>query len=176
MISRITIGSIYIEIIVLFCVLTSICSLVARSEESTTEENMDTKLSLEKSDIQNSPQAKPEVGNPESKRDPFKPFLKLINEEQETEGGSLVPPIKRYELQEFRIAGILWIEGEPRAMVVDPEKNTYYLAVGDEIGNRGGVILEIRNSGILVKETRHYEDLFGEDKVEVKKVVLGFQE
>jgi Tfp pilus assembly protein PilP len=176
MISGITKGSIYVEIIVLLIVLTSVSSLVSRTEESTPEENMDTKLSLEKLDNQNNPQSEAEVGKPESNRDPFRPFIKLVSEEEEIGVGSLVPPIKRYELQEFRIAGILWIEGEPRAMVVDPEKNTYYMVVGDEIGNQGGVILEIRNSGMLVKETRHYEDLFGEDKVEVKKVVLSFQE
>ncbi|MGB7293572.1 MAG: pilus assembly protein PilP [Thermodesulfobacteriota bacterium] len=177
MICRITKGSKYLEIIVLLFMLTSVCSLVARAEEPVTEENMDTSPSIEKLDNQSNPESKAEVGNPVANRDPFKPFIKIISEQEEETGtGSLVPPIKRYELQEFRIAGILWIEGEPRAMVVDPEKNTYYLAVGDEIGNKGGVILEIRNSGILVKETRHYEDLFGEDKVEVRKVVLSFQE
>jgi Tfp pilus assembly protein PilP len=172
----ITKGSMSIEIVVFLFILTSVCSLFARAEEPVTEENMDTSPSIEKLDNQNNPQSKAEVGNPVADRDPFRPFIKILSEEEETGGGSLVPPIKRYELQEFRIAGILWIEGEPRAMVVDPEKNTYYLAVGDEIGNKGGVILEIRNSGILVKETRHYEDLFGEDKVEVRKVVLSFQE
>jgi Tfp pilus assembly protein PilP len=176
MISGITKGPMYIEIIVLLFMLTSVCSLVARTEGPITEGNMDSAPSVEKLDKQNDPQAKAAVGNPVDKRDPFRPFIKIASEEEETGDGSLTPPIKRYELQEFRIAGILWIEGEPRAMVVDPEKNTYYLAVGDEIGNQGGVILEIRYSGILVKETRHYEDLFGEEKVEVEKVVLSFQE
>ncbi len=176
MISGITKGPMYIEIIVLLFMLTCVCSLVARTEETITEEHMDTSPSMEKLDNQNNPQSKAEVGNPVVERDPFRPFIKIASEEEEPGDGSLTPPIKRYELQEFRIAGILWIEGEPRAMVVDPEKNTYYLVVGDEIGNQGGVILEIRNSGILVKETRHYEDLFGEEKVEVEKVVLSFQE
>ncbi len=176
MICRVRKGSKYIEIIGLFFMLTIVCSLVARTEEPVTEEKMDTAPPVENLDNQNNPQPKAEAGSPVANRDPFRPFIKIVGEEEETGDGSLVPPIKRFELQEFRIAGILWIEGEPRAMVVDPEKNTYYLAVGDEIGNKGGVILEIRNSGILVKETRHYEDLFGEDKVEVRKVVLSFQE
>lgn len=176
MISGITKRSIYIEIIVLFFVYIGVCHLVARAEESSSEENMDTKPSVEKLDNLNNPRFEAEVGDLQTMRDPFQPFIKLPNEEEESKGGSFVPPIKRYQLQEFRIAGILWIEGEPRAMVLDPEKNTYYLAVGDEIGNMGGVILEIRDTGILVKETRHYEDLFGEDKVEVRKVVLSFQE
>jgi Tfp pilus assembly protein PilP len=166
----------YIEIIGLLFTLTIVCSLVARSEEPVTDEKMDTAPSVDNLDNQNNPQPKAAAGSPVANRDPFRPFIKIVGEEEETGDGSLTPPIKRYELQEFRIAGILWLEGEPRAMVVDPEKNTYYLAVGDEIGNKGGVILEIRNNGLLVKETRHYEDLFGEDKVEVKKVVLSFQE
>ncbi|MBI4228559.1 MAG: pilus assembly protein PilP [Deltaproteobacteria bacterium] len=176
MIYVVTRGVIYIEIIAVFFFLTSVCSLVARTQESTPEDMIDTDFSHEKSDSHTNPQAKTETTSSESKRDPFRPFIKLLNEEERTGDGSLVPPIKRYPLQEFRIAGILWIEGEPRAMIVDPEKNTYYLAIGDEIGNRGGVILEIRNTGILVKETRYYEDLFGENKIEVKNVVLSFQE
>jgi len=176
MIYVVTRGVIYIEIIAVLFFLTSVCSLVARTQESTPENMLDTDLSHEKSDPHTDPQAKTETASSESKRDPFRPFIKLLNEEEGSGDGSLVPPIKRYPLQEFRIAGILWIEGEPRAMIVDPEKNTYYLAIGDEIGNRGGVILEIRNTGILVKETRYYEDLFGENKIEVKNVVLSFQE
>ena len=176
MICRITARSKYIEFIILLFILTIVCSLVAGTEGPVAEENMDTVPSADKLDNQNHPQSEAEAGNPAANRDPFRPFIKIESEEEEAGGGSLTPPIKRYDLQEFRIAGILWLEGEPRAMVVDPEKNTYYLSVGDEIGNKGGVILEIRNSGILVKETRHYEDLFGEEKVEVRKVVLSFQE
>jgi Tfp pilus assembly protein PilP len=176
MICRVRTVSKYIEIIGLLFMLTLVYSLVGRTEEPVTDEKMDSAASVENLDNQNNPQPNPKAGSPVANRDPFRPFIKIVGEEEETGDGSLTPPIKRYELQEFRIAGILWLEGEPRAMVVDPEKNTYYLAVGDEIGNKGGVILEIRNTGILVRETRHYEDLFGEDKVEVRKVVLSFQE
>ena len=176
MISVTTRRSICVEIIVLLFVLSGVCSLVARTEEFVPEENVDTTQARDILNDQNNPQAESEITIPRDLRDPFRPFLKLVSEEQESGDGLLVPPIKRYDLHEYRIAGILWIEGEPRAMVVDPEKNTYYLAVGDEIGNMGGVILEIRDSGMLVKETRHYEDLFGESKVEVRKVVLSFRE
>lgn len=176
MICRVRNRSKYAEIIVMLFILTIVCPLVARTEVPVAGENMDTTPSAEILDNQNNPQSKAEAGNAAAKRDPFRPFIKIESEQEEAGGGSLTPPIKRYDLQEFRIAGILWLEGEPRAMVVDPEKNTYYLSVGDEIGNKEGVILEIRNSGILVNETRHYEDLFGEEKVEVKKVVLSFQE
>ena len=61
-------------------------------------------------------------------------------------------------------------------MVIDPEKNTYFLGKNDEIGNRNGVILEIRDNGLLVSEKRFFEDVFGEEKVEIKKSVLAFVE
>lgn len=113
--------------------------------------------------------------HPEGKRDPFRPFLKIINKEEQKGVGNL-PPIKKYQLQEFKIVGIIWIEGSPKAMVIDPEGNTYYLNIGDQIGNREGTILEIGDNGILVQEKRYSEDVFGKKKLEVSKVVLAFTE
>jgi len=107
------------------------------------------------------------------KRDPFKPFIKEPKEREATISET-TPPIKRFPLDEYRIVGIVWVDNEPRAMVVDPEKNTYFLGRSDEIGNRNGVILEVSNNGLLVNEKRYFEDVFGEQKVEVKKSVLAF--
>ncbi len=108
------------------------------------------------------------------KRDPFKPFLKLVDIPV---GPSPVvrPPIQRYPLEQFRITGIVWIGGEPRAMVIDPEANTYFLGVGDKIGNKDGEILEVRDNGLLVQERTRLENVYGEVKIEVKKSVLAFQ-
>lgn len=107
------------------------------------------------------------------KRDPFKPFIKEPKE-REAAISETTPPIKRFPLDEYRIVGIVWVDNEPRAMVVDPEKNTYFLGKSDEIGNRNGVILEVTENGLLVNEKRFFEDIFGEQKVEVKKSVLAF--
>jgi len=87
-----------------------------------------------------------------------------------------VPPIKRYPLEQFRLVGILWAGQQPKAMIVDPEKNTYVLGIGDEIGNSQGRIIEVRESGILVEEKRQLEDVFGQKKIEVRKSVLAFRE
>ncbi len=107
------------------------------------------------------------------KRDPFKPFIKEPKEREATISET-TPPIKRFPLDEYRIVGIVWVDNVPRAMVVDPEKNTYFLGRTDEIGNRNGVILEVSENGLLVTEKRFFEDVFGEQKVEVKKSVLAF--
>jgi Tfp pilus assembly protein PilP len=107
-------------------------------------------------------------------RDPFKPFIKLVDRPS----GPLPivkPPIRRYPLSSFRLAGIIWIGDEPKAMIVDPEMNTYFLGVGDKIGNKDGEILEVRDRGILVQEKTKLENVYGEVKIEVKKSVLAFQ-
>ncbi|HWP91402.1 MAG TPA: pilus assembly protein PilP [Thermodesulfobacteriota bacterium] len=123
-----------------------------------------------------SPEEKP-LYTPQGKRDPFRPFIKLEEErEVKPQVSQLVPPIKRYPLEEFRLVGILWAGQQPKAMIVDPEKNTYVLGIGDEIGNSQGRIIEVRESGILVEEKRQLEDVFGQKKIEVKKSVLAFRE
>lgn len=118
------------------------------------------------------------VYDPSGKRDPFKPFIKLTQNENETKPrvNELLPPIKRYSLEEFKLVGVLWMKKRPKAMIVDPEKNTYVLSVGDEIGNMQGKIVEIRNNGILVEEKKHFENVFGEKKVETATSVLAFRE
>ena len=107
-------------------------------------------------------------------RDPFKPFIRLVDRPS---GPSPIvrPPIRRYPLNSFRLAGIIWIGDEPKAMIVDPEANTYFLGVGDKIGNKEGEIMEVRDRGILVQEKTRLENIYGEERIEVKKSVLAFQ-
>ena len=114
--------------------------------------------------------------DPAGKRDPFKPFIRLVDIPAAGPAPVVVPPIQRYPLDQFRISGIVWMSGKPQAMVVDPEGNTYFLGDGDRIGNKEGEIVEVRENGLLVEETIKSEDVYGEVKVEIKKSVLAFQD
>ncbi|MCC6712346.1 MAG: pilus assembly protein PilP [Candidatus Dadabacteria bacterium] len=114
--------------------------------------------------------------DPAGKRDPFKPFIKLVDVPAAGPAPVVAPPIQRYSLDQFRISGIVWMSGKPRAMVVDPEGNTYFLGGGDRIGNKEGEILEVRENGLLVEETVRSEDVYGEVKVETKRSVLAFED
>lgn len=113
--------------------------------------------------------------NPKGKRDPFKPFIKL-SKSKKTKGAikRFVPPIKRYALRRYKLVGVMWVGNDPRAMVVDPEKNTYYMSIGDAIGNLQGKIVDIRENGIQVEETTTREDIFGAKEKLIKKSVLAF--
>ncbi len=111
------------------------------------------------------------------RRDPFKPFIKIIEKKEVgQEVSKSLPPLKRYPLEQFRLTGIMFVGRRPKAMIVDPEKNTYFLGVGDEIGDKQGRIVEVRNNAILVEEKRSFEDVFGQKKIETKRSVLAFKE
>ncbi len=113
--------------------------------------------------------------DPTGKRDPFKPFIRLFGKRELTPQPTAdLPPIKKYSLDQFRITGIVEVAGQSRAMVVDPEGNTYVLGNGDDIGNREGTIVDVREAGIMVEEKRYFEDVFGKKKVEVSRSVLAF--
>ncbi len=133
----------------------------------------------EKTDIVNTPvlsQQKP-LYRPQGNRDPFKPFIKIVEQkEAKSQVSTLLPPIKRYSLDQYRLVGILWSGQQPKAMIVDPEKNTYVLRIGDEIGNSQGRVIEVRDNGILVEERIQLEDVFGQKKIETKKSILAFRE
>lgn len=110
-------------------------------------------------------------------RDPFRPFIKIFEKKEVgTQINKSLPPIKRYPLEQFRLVGIVWVGEQPKAMVVDPEKNTYVLGVGDEIGSKQGKIIEVREGGIMVEEKKYFEDVLGQKKVETVKSVLAFRE
>lgn len=122
--------------------------------------------------------SKEDFYSPTDKRDPFKPFVKVVDAEIEIkpEFNPLLPPIKRFALSQFKLVGVMWLESVPQAMLTDPERNTYILSVGDEIGNRQGSIVEIRENGIAVEEKYYLENAEGQRSVEIRKSVLAFTE
>ena len=133
----------------------------------------------EETDIPNTPALSKErpLYRPEGNRDPFKPFIRIVEQrEAKPQVSPLLPPIKRYSLDQYKLVGILWSGQQPKAMIVDPEKNTYVLGIADEIGNSQGRIIEVRDNGIVVEERKQLEDVFGQKKVETKKSILAFRE
>ena len=123
--------------------------------------------------------SKEQFYNPIDKRDPFKPFLKVIDagdRELNPEIDPLAPPIKRYKLQQFKLVGVFWLENTPQAMIIDPEKNTYMLTIGDDVGNREGKIIEIRENGISVQEKKYFINADGLRSIKLSKSILAFKE
>lgn len=91
----------------------------------------------------------------EGRRDPFVPLsrikkpLESVSDEPET-------PLQSYDIVQFRLVGVIVGRGEPKAMVVAPDSKSYVLAKGVKIGKNNGVVVDITNQSIFIKE-KYYD-------------------
>ena len=87
----------------------------------------------------------------EGRRNPFRPPLLA--------DGSLpdvvLPgtPLERYELDELKVAAIMWDVKSPRAMIIDPQGEVHMLRKDDRIGRKRGYIAAIREGEVVVVES-----------------------
>jgi len=97
------------------------------------------------------------VYNPIGKRDPFRSFLSLGGKvEDETPR----TPLQRYELDEYRLVGIIWGIDRPRALVEDPESVGHVMEIGTYIGKNWGKVTQITSTEVVV--TEEYQTIDGE--------------
>ncbi len=59
-------------------------------------------------------------------------------------------PLQKYNLEAYRITGILYSGTVKKAMVVAPDRKTYFVKVGDFLGNRGERIIDINEKGLVL--------------------------
>jgi type IV pilus assembly protein PilP len=105
--------------------------------------------------------------DPYGKRDPFTPFLRLV--EASTEGGPRTA-LQRYDLTEYQMVGALTAVARPRGLVEDPTGAAYVVEVGDYIGKHWGQVSEISDGQIVVSEEFQSSD--GDLLVTNKKLQL----
>lgn len=102
---------------------------------------------------------RPKYDPPKSQRDPFKAFVA-------PKGGpgpvilKNAPLIVRFRLNAYKLVGVMWVGDNPRAMIVDPKDNTYFLSIGDNIANQEGIITQILDTKIIVEEKLVIKKLF----------------
>lgn len=102
------------------------------------------------------------------RRDPFTSLL-AIKEPVEDEAEPLTP-LQKYGLKEIRLIAIVTGKGEPRAMVVAPDKKAYTLTRGVKIGRNKGVVREITPEEIIIEE--RFRDFAGTTRNEIKRMTL----
>lgn len=90
----------------------------------------------------------------EGRRNPFRAMV-LREEEQGPEVGP-VTPLERYDIDELKLLAIMWDVKNPRAMVMDPNKEIHYIGKDDRIGRRQGYVATIREGELVVVETSDY--------------------
>lgn len=88
------------------------------------------------------------VYNPIGKRDPFRTFI-ATNEEEEIRSPT---PLQRYELEQYKLSGIVWGVDRPRALVEDPDGMGHVIELGTYIGKKWGKVTQITSSQLVVTE------------------------
>ena len=95
--------------------------------------------------------------NPIGKRDPFRSFLNF-DTDPGTGPGTL--PTQRYEIDQYKLAGLIWGVDRPRALVEDPDKVGHVLEIGTYIGKNWGKVTQITSGEVIV--TEEFQTLDGE--------------
>lgn len=92
-----------------------------------------------------------------SKKDPFKPYLVIKTppvspSKRVKRTNRLALPIHSFDVNQFRLIGVITGGKENQAMVTDPTGKGYVIKVGMTIGKNEGRITSITTSGVNVLE------------------------
>ena len=110
-----------------------------------------------------------------NKKDPFKPFV-IVKSNQAPAADKLPKrvlnalPIHSFDVNQFKLIGIVTGGRQNEAMVVDPNGKGYVIKVGMTIGKNEGLITSITNSGVDVVE--QFRDDNGRVRKETIKLTL----
>jgi type IV pilus assembly protein PilP len=110
-----------------------------------------------------------------NKKDPFKPFLVVKPHPAPAPGGvgrvaRSGLPIHSFDVNQFKLIGVVTGDRQNKAMVVDPSGKGYVLKVGMTIGKNDGLITSISNAGVDVLE--QFRDDNGRVRKETIRITL----
>jgi type IV pilus assembly protein PilP len=100
------------------------------------------------------------------KRDPFKPYAQMPVQQQvrSTRSRTHDPlPIQSFDVEKFKVSGIVTGLKENSALVIDPNGKGYVVKAGMPIGNNDGYVKSVTNSTVEVEES------FRDDNGRVRK-------
>jgi Tfp pilus assembly protein PilP len=107
------------------------------------------------------PQVPPYTYIAGNRRDPFRSIIISSGKQNATD---LLHPLQQYAVKDLRLVAIVWGQLGAGAMIQTPDGKGYTVYIGTAIGNRDGVVKQIKPGQIVVKE--RYTDIFGERKEE----------
>lgn len=94
--------------------------------------------------------------SPVGKRDPFRSYLTELAEQSADTGPTRKKEeTEEFEIDQYRLTGLITGIAQPKAMVEDPAGRGHVLRIGTRLGKNGGRVTRIANFGIVVvEETR----------------------
>ncbi len=97
--------------------------------------------------------------NPAGKRDPFKPFYDTRSNNRSAVDENAVP-LQRWDVDKFKLSGVIWNTNIPRALLIDPEGTGHVVQMGTYVGRNWGKVTSISDQAIVV--TEEYQTIDGE--------------
>jgi Tfp pilus assembly protein PilP len=94
-----------------------------------------------------------------NRRDPFRSIIVAKSKQASMD---LMHPLQQYAVRDLRLVAVLWGQLGAGAMLQTPDGKGYTVYVGTAVGNRDGVVKQIKPDQIVIKE--RYTDIFGERK------------
>jgi type IV pilus assembly protein PilP len=90
--------------------------------------------------------------NPIGKRDPFRSYLADIDQLQRDEPKRRLEPTEMFDIDQFRLTGLVTGTSQPKAMVEDPTGRGHVVKIGTRLGKKGGVVTRITTTGMVITE------------------------
>ena len=63
-------------------------------------------------------------------------------------------PLERFDIDQFQLMGIIWDVDQPRALIMDPNKQSHIVKKNDRIGLYKGYLAEIREGEVIIAEPK----------------------
>ncbi|MBI3620601.1 MAG: pilus assembly protein PilP [Nitrospirae bacterium] len=104
------------------------------------------------------------------RRDPFRSII--VSGGAST--GSMTNPLQQYSVKDLKLIAVIWGQLRTGAMIETPDGKGYTVYVGTTVGNREGVVKQIKPDQLVVRE--QYTDIFGERKEELVVLDLHLPE
>lgn len=90
--------------------------------------------------------------SPIGKRDPFRSYIADLKDLARNEDERRPESTEKYELDQYRLTGLVTGTSQPSVMVEDPEGMGHVLRAGARIGKNGGRITRIATDQMIVTE------------------------
>lgn len=131
------------------------CSLVACGSKEAGQAAPETPRTVKKASSAATQQqdATPQFSySPVGKRDPFYSYLAEVQATSEVQNERKREATETFELDQYRLTGLVTGTAQPRAMVEDPDGKGHVITINSRLGKRGGIVTRISNEGIIVTE------------------------
>ena len=135
--------------------MSSGCDLLGLNDggsDNSVDVKKDGKKSLkDKAEVEEAEEEEEFTYNPIGKRDPFRSFLSFSSDNSIFDDLPRTP-LQRYDIEQYRLTGIVYNVGRPRALVEDPEGVGHVMELGTYIGRNWGKVTQISSEKVTVTE------------------------